>query len=144
MAAQPRRLHLFIVSATGRRQNVCLLICICVCVYTRKNEKEEESTNHGVCGEEGGGRRKGSGGCGGGAGGGTELSLAERASEPVSRPRKKEKERGKGEREREKERRLAPLTGWPAVERSSCTLIRAPVVAFIYRRLPLSGASAAF
>lgn len=126
---------------------LCMRTRVCVCVYdhTRKNEKEERKKRNTVW-REGGGRRKGSGGGGGGgAGGGTELSLS-------ASVREKERERAKGgeerererNREREKERRLAPLTGWPAVERSSCTLIRAPVVAFIYRRLPLSGASAAF
>lgn len=42
MAARAKRLHLFIVSARGRRQNVCLRVCVCVYKTEKEGEKERK------------------------------------------------------------------------------------------------------
>lgn len=85
MAAQPRRLHLFIVRAPraeGRMSVHAVYVCVYVWyvyTYITRERTRKKSARRGArttVWREGGGRRKGSGGGGGGAGGGTELSLA--------------------------------------------------------------------
>lgn len=60
MAAQPRRLHLFIVSATGRRQNVCpcfhcvrvcVYVCVCISHEKERERRAQEEEHEPRCGE---------------------------------------------------------------------------------------------
>lgn len=51
MAARAKRLHLFIVSARGRRQNVCLCArsrtpaCVYVCVHAKPRNNDRDKVN---------------------------------------------------------------------------------------------------
>lgn len=135
MAAQARRLHLFIVSARGRRQNVCLLrgTRVCARVRERASERERRRGTSTAGGGGGGGGREG-----GGGGGERSSHRGGRHRDDVGENEKatggnaKRRKVAKKEEARETRERgfcgggwqPAPLTGWLAAEQSSCTLIR--------------------